>query len=386
MSVTLHYDPMDPATLENPYPLYAKLRENTPVFWHEELNSWVLARYRDCRDVLRDIDLFARDRRRVGIEIPEFLQNVQTLDPPGLGPVKAFLMNALREQDLDEIGRRARRQIQGIFASLGEQAAFDWISEVAAPVALGITSELFGIDRPDLKVYVSLSDAIARRMDVGLLPERIEAGNQARNELNAMVAGWFERETQPGVLATVKRDIDEVEASQHYIRNSVGVMFNASYGTLFATVSNIALTLARHPEALEQLRDESLLATGVDELIRFDGPAQGTSRVATRRTTFGDAVVEPGQVVMTLLASANRDPEEFDRPDELVLDRSPNRHLAFGGGAHACLGSAFGRIAVRELVLCLLETPHRLRLAGTPVRRPTATVRSMDALPVTFLP
>ncbi|WKX68676.1 cytochrome P450 [Streptomyces sp. XD-27] len=130
--------------------------------------------------------------------------------------------------------------------------------------------------------------------------------------------------------------------------------------------------------------DERLLTTGVDEIIRFDGPAQGTSRVAVRTTTIQGVTIEPGQVVMTALAAANRDPEEFPRPHELVLDRNPNRHLAFGWGAHACVGAVFGRLAIRELVRCLLRAPRPLRPAGTPVRRRTATVRSMELLPVAF--
>ncbi|WP_330343228.1 cytochrome P450 [Streptomyces sp. NBC_00557] len=116
------------------------------------------------------------------------------------------------------------------------------------------------------------------------------------------------------------------------------------------------------------MHDERLLDTGVDELIRFDGPAQGTSRVATRRTTIRGTVIEPGQTVLTLMAAANRDPEQFPRPDELVLDRSPNPHLGFGWGPHACLGTIFGQLAVKQLVIGLLDAGTPLRLAGTPER------------------
>ncbi|UQA61793.1 cytochrome P450 [Polyangium aurulentum] len=384
MTLTLRYDPLDPGTLSDPYPLYAELRKNTPVFWHEQMQSWVLTRYRDCREVLRNYELFARDRRRVGEDVPEFRQSVQSMDPPEQSPLRTLLLNSLRAQDLDEISRRSRLQIEGLFARLADRAEFDFMSEVAAPIALTITSDLLGVEEPELKSYMALSDAIARRMDAGLLPSTIEAGDRARNQLNALVDAWLEGEERPGVLASVRRNAGKAQVPEHYIRNTTGVVFNASYGTLFATLGNVVLTLLQRPDALERLRDKSLLAPGVDELIRFDGPAQGTSRVATKRTTIGDTVIEPGQIVMTLLASANRDPEEFPRPDELVLDRSPNRHLAFGWGPHACLGAMFGRIALRELIVGLLATPAPLRLAGTPTRRRTATVRSMDVLPVTF--
>ncbi|RQX01605.1 cytochrome P450 [Micromonospora arida] len=385
MSTAVEYDPLSPEMLANPYPQYARFRRTAPIFWHEGMKSWVLSRYQDCRDVLRDNDTFARDRRRVGAELPEFLQNIQTIDPPDQGPLKSVLMNALRSQDLDTAGAQAREQITGIFADLARRERFDWIKEVAAPVALTITSHLFGVQRPDLQWYVKLSDSIARRMDIGLRPERAAVGNDARTQLNSLVDQWYAAERRPGVFATIRETAGQLQVPPHYVHNTAGVMFNASYGTLFATVSNIALTLIERPETLNALRgaDRKLLDSATDELIRFEGPAQGTSRVATERTVIHGTTIERGQIVLTLMASANRDETEFTRPDELVLDRSPNRHLSFGWGVHGCLGAAFGRVAVRELILCLTEAP-RLRLAGTPVRRTTATVRSLDSLPVSF--
>lgn len=384
MTLAVAYDPFDPETLSDPYPVYAKLREQTPVFWHEQMQSWVVTRYVHCRDVLRDYDLFARDRRRVGEDVPEFRQSLQSLDPPAQKPLRSLLVNSFRAQDLDQAADQARQQISKIFDRLRGSGTFDWMAEVAAPVALRVTADLLGVERPDGRVYATLSEAIAERMDAGLRPDAIEHGDKARRQLNEMVEIWFEGPERPGVLSDVRRRAPGAGVPEHYIRNSAGMMFNASYGTVFAMAGNVALTLLRHPDALEQLRDDDLLTTGVDELIRFDGPAQGTSRVAMRRTTIGSMVIERGQTVVTLLAAANRDPDEFDRPDELVLSRSPNRHLGFGWGSHACLGAMFGHVAIREIVRCLADHRVPLRLAGAPIRRRTATVRSIDVLPVTF--
>lgn len=381
---TARYDPLDPDMLKSPYVQYAHLRETTPVFWHEQMESWVLTRYRDCRDVLRDYDLFARDRRRVGEDVPEFRQSVQSLDPPAQTSLRGLFINSLRAQDFEGIGRRARVKIAEIFDRLSGRMEFNWMTEVAAPVSLSITAELLGVDEPELGPYVQISDALARRMDSGLLSSTVPVGDQARKDFNAIVDSWFEVYDRPGTLHDVRENAAKAKLPEHYIRNTTSVTFNASFGTVYATAGNVALTLLQHPEALEQLRDESLLDTAVDELIRFDGPAQGTSRVATRRTTIGDTVIEAGQTVLTLMAAANRDPEQFSRPDELVLDRSPNKHLGFGWGPHACLGTLFGQLAVKQLVLGLLDAPEPLKLAGDPVRRGTATVRSLDVLPVTF--
>jgi cytochrome P450 len=216
----------------------------------------------------------------------------------------------------------------------------------------------------------------------GLIPP----GEEGRARLAALVAQWLATAKEGGLLAELRKIGGKVDIPGHYVENSVGMIFNASYGTLFATLGNVALTLAQHPEAVEELRshgDRKFLETAVDELIRYDGPAQGTSRLATREVTIGGTRVQPGEVVLTLLASANRDPDEFDRPEELVLDRAPNRHLAFGWGVHGCIGALFGRAVVQELIICLRDS-SQLVLTGKPVRRTTATVRSMDLLPVKF--
>lgn len=384
LNVAVTYDPLDPALLEDPYPRYAELREKAPVFWHEGMRSWVLTRYRDCRDVLRDHELFARDRRRVGEVLPEFRQSLQSLDPPAQTPLRSLMMNAFRAQDLDEIGQQARELLHERFHELAGRGPFDWMDQVAAPLAMFVTARLLGVPEPDHAQYAHISEGIALRMDAGLVPANREEGDRARNRLNALADAWFDGEQRPGVLADVKRNADRAGLPGHYIRNSTGMMFNASYGTIFATAGNVAVTLMRHPEALDALRDESLQSTGVDELIRFDGPAQGTSRVAVRDTEIGGTRIAAGQIVLTLLAAANRDPQEFPRPEELVLDRRPNRHLGFGWGPHACVGALFGQAAIRELIAGLLAVPARLRPAGPPVRRRTATVRSLDRLPVVF--
>jgi cytochrome P450 len=386
------YDPFDPVMLNDPYPYYARLRENHPVFWHEGMKSWILTRYRDCREVLRDYELFAIARRRAGEEIPEPRKSLQSIDPPDQGPLRSLIMSAFRSQDIDGIGLRTRAFITRLFQELANRESFDWMRDVASPVALYITTDLMGVPMPDLESAAAISDGIARGMDADFRPENMRPGDQARNRLNALneewhtslALEWFNPDSKPGVLRDVKQKAAGAQVPEHYIRNTLNMMFNASYGTTSATAGNVALTLLNHPDALEKLRDGSLLDSGVNELIRFDGPAQGTSRMATRATRIGDTVIEPGQVVTAMMAAANRDPEEFERPDELVLDRTPNRHLGFGWGIHSCVGPIFGQVAIRELIICVLAAPRPLRLAGPPVRRATAGVRSLEALPVTF--
>lgn len=377
------WDPLSPEMLRDPYPRYASLRENHPIFYHQQMKSWVVSRYDDCREVLRNNDLFARDRRRIGEPLPEVRQNLQSLDPPHQTDLRSLLVVAFRAQDFDAVGAASRKYLADLLADRQPGEVFDWISEVAAPYALHVTALLHGVKPPELDYYAPLSEAVAHMMDSGLVPEHLEPGDKARTLLNQMAEQWYDDESSSDFLARVKADARQQRIPAHYLKNSVGLMFNASYGTVFAAVGNLLHLLVTRPGLLDAFTDDKLLATGADELLRFDGPAQGTSRVATRDTVIQGQTVRVGEIVLTLVAAANRDPRQFAHPEELVLDRSPNRHLAFGWGPHACIGAKFGQLAVMELIRVLVASPE-LQVVGDVPRRDTATVRSIVRLPVAF--
>ncbi|NMI55853.1 MULTISPECIES: cytochrome P450 [unclassified Streptomyces] len=143
----------------------------------------------------------------------------------------------------------------------------------------------------------------------------------------------------------------------------------------------------RNPQAQRALREKpQLRATGVDELVRYDGPVQGTSRLAATDVLLGGRTVHRGEKVTVLFQAANRDPAHFGHPDRLVLDRSPNRHLGYGWGTHACLGTTLAQRVLVALLDALADHPGLLHPAGPARRRHTATMRAFDQLPVTLQP
>ena len=168
------------------------------------------------------------------------------------------------------------------------------------------------------------------------------------------------------------------------VRNTARVMFQGGYSTTTATIGNAVHTVLEHPECWDALRDGDTLRTGVDELVRLDGPVQGTSRFATATVQLGDETVRAGDTVLISFPAANRDPERFIDPDEIRLTRSPNPHLGYGWGTHACIGTTPAQAAIRAVVSSLLDQPNTLRPAGRPTRRRTATMRAFESLPVSF--
>lgn len=382
------YDPLDQATLEDPYPVFAGLRQTTPVFWHEGMRSWCLTRYADCVAVLRDHERFARDRRRTGAAVPEPGLSVQSLDPPEQAVVRSLFMNALRAQDLMASERRARRLLAAAFGRIADRAEFDLMADIAAPLSVAVVSDLLGVDEPEIGSFAAASDAIMRSMDAGLDPATAEPGRRARQKLSALVDSWFCNSERPGLLSHVRQHSGRVSGTglDVYVRNTARVMFQGGYSTVTAAIGNAVHTLLRHPHALELMHDAAVLRTGVDELVRYDGPVQGTSRIATTPAKIGDVTVQAGETVLTLFAAANHDPVQFPHSDRLLLDRSPNRHLGYGWGTHSCIGTVAAQAALRALVSSLLEHPTPLRAAAVPRRRRIATMRVFDVLPATFCP
>ncbi|MET9779027.1 cytochrome P450 [Streptomyces sp. NPDC006367] len=384
-SVTV-YDPLDAATLEDPYPVFAELRTRTPVFWHEGMTSWVLTRHADCVRVLRDHGLFARDPRRTGGTVPKPSLSVQTLDPPQQSRVRSLFMTALRAQDLATVEERARRLVAGrldVLAAAGRE--FDVVAELAVPLSVAVVADLLGVEPPPYDEFAEVSDAIMRSMDGGLDPSLVEPGRIARQRLSDLVDGWFAASSRPGLLDHVRRagpDADPL--ARLYVKNTARVMFQGGYSTMAAAVGNAVAVLLDRPEALEQMCDAALLATGVDELVRFDGPVQGTTRVAVRACRIGGVDVAAGQKVVALFAAANRDPDAFPGADRLVLERTPNPHLGYGWGPHSCIGTTVAQAGLRALVAALASYPVRLVAAGEGVRRRTATMRAYQTLPARF--
>lgn len=385
MDTAFAYEPLSPDIIHNPYPTYSRMLDERPIHWHQGMKSWVVVRHADCVRVLREHGTFARDPRRTGEEVPEFRQNVQMLDPPEQAPLRRMLVSAMRAQAKDAQLELATDFMRALLTQQKPGESFDWMDAVSAPFALHLSSALMGVPAPDGAEYADISHGIALRMDSGLAPENIPAGDAARRRLNELGESWFPRpEGDEGLVARLVQRADAELSAGHLMRNSAAMMFNASYGTLFAMAGNAALLIATRPELLADLADRKLLSTGVDELVRFDGPAQGTSRVAVQATSIAGADISEGDSIVTLLAAANRDSSVFSDPDVIHLDRRPNPHLGFGSGPHACFGSEFGKLGLAAMIIALIEEGRSLRLTAPPTRRVTATVRSLDVLPVSL--
>ncbi|MFE5295842.1 cytochrome P450 [Streptomyces sp. NPDC056632] len=374
-----------PDVLPDPYPAYAALRENTPVFWHEPLGSWVLTRHADCLAVLTDSARFASDWRRAGEEIPAPLLSVQTLDPPEHTAIRHLLLDGFRAQDRQALHERLDHEVKELLGDLAARPSFDLVGELAEPLALRFVTAFLGVPAPDLDWFVPMSRTVVDGMDAGLWPEKHEPAVAARAELAAYAGGWLADPPETGLIAHVAAHADDSGVDPAVLRNSLRAVLHAGYESASRLLGNAARTLLTTPGALAAFRTAGP-ATAVDELVRMDAPVQADARVCVADTELGGVTIRAGAPVTLLLGAANHDPLRFTHPTELRLDRAPNPHLGFGRGAHACLGASMA-IRLAGSVLGTLAADHPgARAVAEPHHRRNLTLRGLDRFEVTLRP
>lgn len=396
----MRFDPFTADAIADPYPQYDQFRAAEPVHWSEKLRSWVLFRHDDVAAFFRDDRRLSADRSKAakwkGPALPEGqrLRTVST-DPPEHGPVRAMLTATLGPR-IRAVGARVDQLIAVLLDRVGtavgrvvERSAlprdFDLIDDFAYPLPINVIAELFDIPQADRLQFRAWSHDIARGMD------RFYSGGDSSRGLTEMGTYFYQL-----VLAhqgTAGEDLVHrlLHAEHHGDRLSeleVVAMCTAlvfgGHETTVNLLGNGMLSLLRHPDQLERLRDEpALIEPAVEELLRFDSPAQFISRTVAVDFEWRGQPLRTGDAMLASLGAANRDPAAFDAPHRLDLARSPNPHLAFGLGTHFCPGAQLSRIEARAALPALLRRFPTLRLADhPPVRRQTAVLRGLEHLPV----
>lgn len=385
MKDLFEYRPLDPRNIADPYPAFAVLREIPGLYWHDGMASYVASRYDACKFVLSTSELFAKDRRRAGVDVPLDKRSVQTEDPPNRLGLRQDFRQHLHRMDLDESCRAVGDRFVERLDTVG--AHFDFVRDIAYPTALDLTAAVVGLSSGQAEAYLTEHRALQRATDGGLDPDRLAEGREAGSRLHRHALGWLEGGDADGLLRPAIEFARRYPSA--YTVNTLAGMVNASFTTTASFTSGVFQLLACDSVLADTTR--SALASGheltaTNEFLRYLAPAQATSRVVVQDCTLDGVALHTGDTVVTLMASANRDPRAFADPDRIDPFRSPNKHLSFASGPHLCLGRRLAELWGRELLsrLTVADTLATLR-AGRPEYLDSATVRSMVSLPVARL-
>ena len=386
------FNPFLPSFEANPYPAYAALRADEPVHFSPALQAWVLTGYEDCALVLRDEETFSSSSDTASGQLATALQQqrrefplgetptVLNSDPPVHTRLRTLLNRAFTPRAIDGLRPRIEEIAASLLADAGgasEGSApgrFDVASGFAQALPIIVIAELLGVPPGDRDRFKRWSTAIARTTNVLNPPEVLQAARAATVELIAYMDAVVEqRRAAPGadiLTALAEAEEDGQRLSHDELLAFSILLLLAGHETTTNLIGNGLLALAARPDAAARLRAApALLPSAVEEFLRYDSGVQGVVRFARREAEVGARTIEQGATLLLLIGAANRDPAQFDAPDELDVARSPNRHLSFGRGIHFCLGAPLARLEGEIAFAALLDRFPELRIAEGGVRR-----------------
>jgi cytochrome P450 len=382
-SQTLDFDAalLTPDYLANPYPYYAHLRETEPVYWSGRLNGWVLTRYEDVHNALKDPRLISS--RRVSSYADSLPQQTQAkmrplfyqfdkwignMDAPDHTRLRRLVNVAFTARVVENLRTEIESIVDELLAATETEGSVEFVGDFAYPLTAIVIARMLGVPSGWRKQFMKWSDDLTAYSGTGrAAPAVAEAASRSAAELTALFKQLVEERranSQEDLLSRLVEAEDQGDRlNEQELLGMCGFLLVAGHETTMALLSNGLLALLRHPAQLQRLRtDPQQISTAVEELLRYDSPIQHQTRCAAEDLEIAGTSVKKDDRVIPLLGSANRDPATFPEPDRLDLGRDPNPHLAFGFGPHFCLGAPLARLEAQIAVLAILQRWPTLQL------------------------
>jgi cytochrome P450 len=388
----------------NPYPFYARLRAESPVFevsLPDKQKVWLITRYDDVAATLKD-ERFIKNRWNALSKeqaakqpwIPDMfkplMRNMLDLDAPDHTRLRALVQKVFIPRRIEEMRERVQTLSDQLLDAVQARGRMDIIRDYAQPVPTTIIAELLGVPVGDRHKFQRWSAAL------------ILAGASSWGVVKAIPHVWSflryvrrlvrARKADPRddlltALAQAKEAGDQLNEDE--MLAMIVLLLVAGHETTVNLIGNGTLALLQHPDQLQRLRDDpSLIKAAVEELLRFDSPVESsTERFANEDVTLDGITIRRGEMAFAVIASANRDDRQFVSPDTLDLTREPNRHLSFGLGPHYCIGASLARLEGQIAINTLLRRLPEMHLTAPPASlrwRRGLVLRGLQALPVAF--
>lgn len=385
----VEFDPFDRDLIRNPFPHYARLRQEAPVYWCARHGFWVLSRYEDVLAAVSN----PRDFSAAGGASYKSVmdRNMQRVDPPEHTRLRRTVAKAFTPRMVPALEPKIRHIAISLLEQIQAQGHMDVIADFAYPLTITVISEMLGVSPEDQGDFKRWSDAFVNLTD----RENGEAlAQQAKQELYAYFRRAVAvRRAQPGrhddLLSMLVAAADATDGAfgEADILAHTHLLLAAGNTTTTWLIGNGVLALIEHPDQLCPLQvNPALFPALVEETLRYDGSVQGLFRTITKDLDYQGYPFRAGQRVLLYLGSANRDEMHFPDPDRFDIARNPRDHLAFSDGPHICLGAPLARLEARVAFETLLTRLRNIRLDP---ERPATRIsivhlRGNNSLPVVF--
>jgi len=397
------WDPFDPEFLLDPYPTYARLRDEDPVH-RNPLGILIVSRYEDIHQVLRDPHTSVR-RFDSGAYTPEHMKvlhkrgedrppSILGLDPPDHTRLRKLVQRTFTPRSIARMRQRTTTIVDDLLDELSKHATddpIDLIADYAFVIPFAVIHTMLGLPEADVERVRSWSHALTQTLEPYLTPEQVQAaiagGDHMETYLRDAIA-WKRQEPADDLLSDLVQVEEEGDRmTEDELLAMTNLLFVAGHETTVNLIGNGTHALLRHPEQLELVRsDESTDGTVADELLRYDSPVQTSGRRMMHDVEIAGIEVPAGELVLTALGSGNRDPIFWgETADDLDVTRTnANRHVSFGSGIHHCLGAALARMEGEIAVTHLIRRFPDLTLAAEPTYNARIILRGRETMPVSL--
>jgi cytochrome P450 len=388
----VYWDPYDAELMRDPYPAFARLREEAPLYYNDAYDFYAVSRFADVERGLPDWERFSSARGSIlelvksGIEIPPGTLIFE--DPRGHDIHRRLLARVFTPRRIAALEPLVREFCAATLDPLTGTDGFDVIAAVGAQMPMRVIGWLLGIPESGQAAFRDAADANMRTEAGGQMD--FKGGSVLSNELLAEYVDWrldhpsddlmtellhAEFEDEHGVTRTLTRD---------EVLTYVTVLAGAGNETTGRLIGWIVSVLAQHPGQRRELAgDSSLIPAAIEEVLRFEPPGPAVARYVTRDAEFHGQTVPAGSALVFIVAAANRDHRRYPDPDRFDIHRAPGHQLTFGLGPHYCLGAALARLEGRVALEEILKRFPRWDVDWDHARlAQTSTVRGWDTLPI----
>ncbi|WP_213736538.1 cytochrome P450 [Bradyrhizobium sp. dw_411] len=366
----------------DPYPTYRALREHAPVKLMPN-GSYFLTRYDDLVSAYKNTRLFSSDKKKefapkygASLLYEHHTTSLVFNDPPAHTRVRRLIMGALSPRAIAQMEPDLVALVDRLLDAITLKGNFELIEDFASAIPVQVIGNLLDVPLEEREPLRDWSLAILGALEPVISPEVFARGNAAVKEFLAYLEILVERRrAKPGnperdVLTRLIQGEDNGErlTSKELLHNCI-FLLNAGHETTTNLIGNGLVALSDYPAQKQRLLEQpDLIKTAVEEFLRFESSNQLGNRMTTERVELGGVTMEAGTPVTLCIGAANRDPAQFTDPENLDIGRTPNRHLAFGTGAHQCAGMALARLEGSIAISRFLTRFPRYALNGTPVR------------------
>jgi len=396
-------DLKSPRNIQDPFPVYAWLREREPVHWSESLGGWVVTRWPDVTSIFNTPETFSSDRfrkldERYASRRPAVRAVADVLghwlvfrDPPDHERLRELVQRSFTPKQLQPSRDRIETIVSALLDRVAARGEMDFIRDFAFPLPAMVITGMMGVPESDLDAIKTWSDRLAAYIG-GAVDDRdnfTEASAGVAALVDYFGALFRERERRSGddlVSLMLRAEHDGHRLTRDEVVANCILFLFAGHETTTNLLGNGLFHLLREAEQSALVRsDPALIHGAVEELLRYDCPVPATVKIATEDVPWHGRTIGRGDMVIPFMAAANRDPRQFPDPDRLDVRRNPERHLAFAAGIHFCLGAWLARLEARVVLEIVFRRLPHLRLARAEPRwKPMIFLRGLESLPLAW--